>query len=148
MSEVKQVVSSPVVSGVSRVVARSPVSPFLLVVVVVVVVLLLPSLSYYYYSPLSLILFSLSLYSLTLPLPILSIQIRSPYKKYYISESVSFLINIPPSEHLLNNTNPIIYFYLHLFVLISERLFAIVICLIFPTMTARCYCCAPATATT
>lgn len=58
MSEVKQVVSSPVVSGVSRVVARSPVSPFLLVVVVVV---LLPSLSYYYYSPLSLILFSLSL---------------------------------------------------------------------------------------
>lgn len=59
MSEVKQVVSSPVVSGVSRVVARSPVSPFLLVVVVVV--LLLPSLSYYYYSPLSLILFSLSL---------------------------------------------------------------------------------------
>lgn len=60
MSEVKQVVSSPVVSGVSRVVARSPVSPFLLVVVVVVV-LLLPSLSYYYYSPLSLILFSLSL---------------------------------------------------------------------------------------
>lgn len=57
MSEVKQVVSSPVVSGVSRVVARSPVSPFLLVVVVV----LLPSLSYYYYSPLSLILFSLSL---------------------------------------------------------------------------------------
>lgn len=61
MSEVKQVVSSPVVSGVSRVVARSPVSPFLLVVVVVVVVLLLPSLSYYYYSPLSLILFSLSL---------------------------------------------------------------------------------------
>jgi hypothetical protein len=75
-----------------------------------VVVVLLPSLSYYYYSPLSLSYYSLSLYSLTLSLPILSIQTRSPYKKYYISESVSFLINIPTSKHPLNNTNPIIIF--------------------------------------